>query len=408
VKKISLAIAFLGLTACLVMIGAAGTREDTDRLIVEMLARNERVIPLAWDQGEFHCLHLKPPELLIRNQGRDVALVQVGSDQISSLMPEQNESLNGYLADPDDPEAAYRLRRIYGEPVITRPEYYEGHQLPASSYARLGLDALMYFLYQGTAVIEEFEVIIKARDERGRTVTGSVVLPFEAYECRNDYHFPLAGTATAGSLPIGPGHRFGNSQEFAIDILDLRRFPDGTFSTSRVRSPMVIMGSENAADYYIYNRPVRAMAPGTVIGIENRYPDEIAANPRVPFPQRNERLREILGQQGVSPTDMPGANYVFIDHGNGEYARYVHLREEIPVRVGDRVSQGDIIGYVGNSGQSTEPHLHLELLDSPDYLSANCLPITFSNLNLAGALDSPYFGGRNSFIFSEFIFVISN
>ncbi|MFC1500576.1 hypothetical protein ACFL6T_06150 [Candidatus Zixiibacteriota bacterium] len=48
------------------------------------------------------------------------------------------------------------------------------------------------------------------------------------------------------------------------------------------------------------------------------------------------------------------------------------------------------------------------MLDSPDYLSANGLPIAFSNLNLAGALDSPTFGDRNSFVFSEFIFIISN
>ena len=48
-----------------------------------------------------------------------------------------------------------------------------------------------------------------------------------------------------------------------------------------------------------------------------------------------------------------------------------------------------------------------ELLDSPDYLTANGLPIVFANLDLASALDSPGFSAMNSFVFSEFIFVIS-
>jgi hypothetical protein len=55
-----------------------------------------------------------------------------------------------------------------------------------------------------------------------------------------------------------------------------------------------------------------------------------------------------------------------------------------------------------------EPHLHLELLDSADYLTANGLPIVFSNLNLARALESPSFGEKNSLVFSEFIFVFSD
>jgi murein DD-endopeptidase MepM/ murein hydrolase activator NlpD len=145
-----------------------------------------------------------------------------------------------------------------------------------------------------------------------------------------------------------------------------------------------------------------------VLEVSDRYPDEFASNPQEHFSKRIERLKQHLIEKGVGSDNIQGGNYVFIDHENGEYARYCHLLEEIPVKAGDRVAQGDVIGYVGNSGQSMEPHLHLELLDSPDIYTANGLPIVFSNLDLSRALDSPSFGEKNSFAFSEFIFVFSD
>ena len=54
-------------------------------------------------------------------------------------------------------------------------------------------------------------------------------------------------------------------------------------------------------------------------------------------------------------------NLVEIDHGNGVTTRYGH-HDELKVRVGDFVKQGDVIGLMGNSGRSTGPHVHLEVL----------------------------------------------
>jgi len=394
-------------------------------LAMEMFAHNEKVIPLAYDHRDYHCLHVKPPEVLIRNtsngkvtltvagiigrsDGREVARFVIYEDQISALMPAANKKLNEYLSAPDDPETSERLRRIHGEPAVLEADYCEGHELPPSGYTCLGLAEAFYFFYEGTAVVDALELFVEADDAQGRSSVVTIKLPYVPYTCRNEYLFPIAGACVVGSIPFGHSHRFANGQEFAIDILDIRRLDDGSFSTSRGASPMVIMGSDKAADYWIFGRPVRAIADGVVLEVDNRYPDEFASNPREDFNARNEQLKQHLIEQGADPGSIPGGNYVFIDHGNGEYARYCHLRENIPVKAGDQVKRGDVIGYVGNSGQSMEPHLHLELLDSPDIPTANGLPFAFGNLDLSRALDSPSFGARNSFVFSEFIFVISD
>lgn len=53
-------------------------------------------------------------------------------------------------------------------------------------------------------------------------------------------------------------------------------------------------------------------------------------------------------------------NYVMIDHGNGYTTSFSHMKKFV-VRKGDRVERGQLIGYVGNSGRSTGPHLHYEI-----------------------------------------------
>jgi len=53
-------------------------------------------------------------------------------------------------------------------------------------------------------------------------------------------------------------------------------------------------------------------------------------------------------------------NYILIKHKHGYYTRYAHLLHA-SVRLGQRVQQGEVIGYIGNTGLSTGPHLHYEV-----------------------------------------------
>ena len=79
-------------------------------------------------------------------------------------------------------------------------------------------------------------------------------------------------------------------------------------------------------------------------------------------------------------------NYVKIKHDNGMYTLYAHLRYgSVAVKVGDRVTKGTVLGYMGNTGYSFGAHLHFEVrnvnnvqIDPTAYVGAE-LPITTNN-----------------------------
>lgn len=71
-------------------------------------------------------------------------------------------------------------------------------------------------------------------------------------------------------------------------------------------------------------------------------------------------------------------NFVVIRHAPGEYSFLAHLvPDQITVRVGQQVARGELIGRCGNSGHSTEPHLHFQLQDHPNVFLAMGLPLRF-------------------------------
>jgi Membrane proteins related to metalloendopeptidases len=79
-----------------------------------------------------------------------------------------------------------------------------------------------------------------------------------------------------------------------------------------------------------------------------------------------------------SSKDSAEGNNIKIDHGNGLVTRYLHLSKLI-AEAGERVEKGDLIGELGNTGRSTGPHLHYEVIQ--DGTAVNPLPYLPSNPN---------------------------
>ncbi len=77
-------------------------------------------------------------------------------------------------------------------------------------------------------------------------------------------------------------------------------------------------------------------------------------------------------------------NYVVLDIGNERYAVYAHLQPGLPVREGDSAEAGDVLGLVGNSGNSMGNHLHFQIVDRPSPLGGEGMPYVFEYFEVIG------------------------
>lgn len=147
--------------------------------------------------------------------------------------------------------------------------------------------------------------------------------------------------------------RLANAQRFAIDWVLLDKEDRTTAGDSKSVSNSACYGQE-----------VIAVADGTVAGVNDRFPNQ------VPYHQSPER-------------DFPGGNTIVIRLPGGNYAFYAHLQPgSIKVKEGDYVKRGQVIGLVGNSGNSSGPHLHFHVMDSPYILGSNGVPYVFDSFAL--------------------------
>jgi murein DD-endopeptidase MepM/ murein hydrolase activator NlpD len=111
-------------------------------------------------------------------------------------------------------------------------------------------------------------------------------------------------------------------------------------------------------NYTIYGKEALAVASAKVASVTDGLPNQTP---------------------GQYPTNIPieqaDGNSVVLDLGNGRYALYAHLQPgKIRVRAGDTVKRGEVLGLVGNSGNSVAPHLHFHVMSTALPLAANGLP----------------------------------
>lgn len=85
-----------------------------------------------------------------------------------------------------------------------------------------------------------------------------------------------------------------------------------------------------------------------------------------------------------------GGNHIVVDIGDGRYAFYAHMQPgSLRVKRGDEVEPGQVLGLLGNTGNTNAPHLHFHIMDSPSPLQSNGLPFTFSRMKGEGKITNP-------------------
>ena len=184
---------------------------------------------------------------------------------------------------------------------------------------------------------------------------------------------PLRGSCRIQNSPANrvPSHgtdAFGSSH--AIDLVPV----DGQ-GRSAPRTWRGLLASEPPEIFVGFGRPVLAPVSGRVAVVHDGEPDHQARRSQLAL------AAYALGQPGRARRGAAGlaGNHVAIALGDeGPFVVLAHLqRGSMQVQAGEWVREGVPVARCGNSGNSTEPHLHLQVTDSTDWMNARGLPFAF-------------------------------
>ena len=205
----------------------------------------------------------------------------------------------------------------------------------------------------------------------------SATLPVSTDFPKTEWRFPLRGVSYVGwGASLHTPHRWVLPEAYALDIARLGE--NGlTYRGDGARF----------ADYYAYGAEIYAAAAGKVVESANDVPEDpsLLQLPNESTDAYTARVRENQARLMKTENGLMG-NYVLIDHGDREYSLYAHMQPgSVRVRPGDSVAAGALLGRLGSSGNSTEPHLHFHVCSGSGALECNGVPVTFSNIKVLWA-----------------------
>lgn len=165
--------------------------------------------------------------------------------------------------------------------------------------------------------------------------------------------------ARDGNGQLVPG-RFHVPERYAIDwiVVDAE--------ARRAQPPL-----DRNASYLAYGKEIIAVADGVIARTRDGMPDQV---PPYPPPGQSEQTA--------------AGNYVMQAIGGGHYAFYAHLQPgSLRVREGQPVRRGQVLALLGNTGNSTEAHLHFHVSDAVDPLASEGVPFVFDAFDATGQVD---------------------
>lgn len=198
--------------------------------------------------------------------------------------------------------------------------------------------------------------------------------------------FPLRGEWTVERTPA---HRIPSH---GTDVLGMRYAYDFVRTDHRAGRHVhpagslrwVLLGGRTR-DCYGWGQPVDAAAGGDVVAAVDGVPEHpwvhVVRESWAAFKAGVTTARTLRARQPIDPRRLAG-NHVIVRTGE-VFALYAHLAPgSVAVRQGRSVAAGDLVGRVGHSGNSTAPHLHVQLMDSADAPGARGIPCAFARYDV--------------------------
>lgn len=219
--------------------------------------------------------------------------------------------------------------------------------------------------------VNRMRVIARLRDSARGDMEVAGDIDLAAYEQRTELIFPFRGAGIVTQAGAANGGHRNRSGQFAVDAMGLSlNYAVQTGEAFAVNTDLAGFGRE-----------LIAPAAGTVVSARGDRPDQ-------PVPGESNPDYHVPEFRGAGD---PG-NHVVIDHGNSEFTLIAHLMAgSLRVAAGQRVTQGQTVGRLGNSGDSFAPHVHVQLMDGPRWEFANSLPCRFLNVNAQSLTRGEFF-----------------
>jgi peptidase M23-like protein len=312
-----------------------------------------------------------------QNEDKEVDLQNVTVEVLESDQVRQSF----IYTKPDIEKTAKKLSAMQQQGILKLLDF----QLPISTF--LGKDVMMSSstkLTHGQGIIllhtafevkgqpQNVRVRVESMDSAGQIVKAEGSIPISVFQSVVEYNFPLRGTWYIGaSGTFHSHHRWAAMEEFALDIVQLGN-SSRTYKTKGLSSQ----------DYFAFGQDVVAVADGTVVAVVDQYEDDDTKlkQENETYEQYDQRIQSFQ-MEGLQkdPYSVAG-NYIVIRHNDSEYSMYAHLKKgSVKIKKDDVVKHGQVIASVGNTGSSTEPHLHFQLQDGTDPLHSRALPVRFKN-----------------------------
>lgn len=227
------------------------------------------------------------------------------------------------------------------EQSVVSEEVADGTYTRHARFAKVPTPIVVSWTFDAKGAVEGF--FIRPQQKEAETTRLE-------YKTKSDLQLPFEGSwfvFWGGRTMSQNYHTVSPQQRFAYDILIMKG------GKSHIGD-----GKKNE-DYYCFGQPIFAPAASTVVATASDVADNV---PGV-----------------LNPAQLLG-NHVILDHGNGEFSFLVHFKQaSVKVNQGQAVKTGELLGLCGNSGNSSESHLHYHLQTTADIKQGEGLPAQFQN-----------------------------